>query len=57
MRGFKKGFAIVVPGARRSGMKEGKQGFVEIGVESVKVCNRFKQKRGRLIEEWVDYSC
>ncbi len=41
MTGFKKGFAVVVPGARRSGVKDGKQGFVEAGVEVVKVyCKR-----------------
>jgi hypothetical protein len=35
--GFKKGFAVVVPGARRSGVSEGKQGFVEVPVGEVKV--------------------
>jgi hypothetical protein len=34
---FKKGFTFVVPGARRSGVSEGKQGFVEIPAEEVKV--------------------
>jgi hypothetical protein len=34
---FKKGFTVVVPGARRSGVSEGKQGFVEIPVGQVKV--------------------
>jgi hypothetical protein len=37
VRGFKKGFTVVVPGATRSGVKEGKQGFVEVAVGSVKV--------------------
>ncbi len=37
VKGFKKGFSVVVPGARRSGVKDGKQGFVEIPVQSVKV--------------------
>jgi hypothetical protein len=44
MRGFKKGFTVVVPGARRSGVKDGKQGFVEVAVRSVKVC-KFQGER------------
>lgn len=35
--GFKKGFTFVVPRARRSGVSEGKQGFVEVPVGDVKV--------------------
>lgn len=38
VKGFKKGFTVVVRGARRSGVKEGKAGFVEVGTEGVKVC-------------------
>ncbi len=38
VKGFKKGFTVVVPGARRSGVKEGKAGFVETPSGSVKVC-------------------
>ncbi|KAL5317506.1 hypothetical protein ACEPPN_014601 [Leptodophora sp. 'Broadleaf-Isolate-01'] len=37
VRGFKKGFTVVVEGARRSGVKEGKAGFVVAPSGSVKV--------------------
>jgi hypothetical protein len=57
--GFKKGFAVVVPAARRSGVSEGKQGFVEIPVGEVKV----SYVRGVIDGDWtdrvgwIDYSC
>ncbi|OWO99108.1 hypothetical protein B2J93_1906 [Marssonina coronariae] len=35
--GFKKGFTVVVPGARRSGVKDGKAGFVQTPSGSVQV--------------------
>jgi len=40
VKGFKKGFTVVVKGARRSGVKEGKAGFVQVDVDRglVKVC-------------------
>ena len=42
MSAFKKGFTVVVPNARRSGVSEGKQGFVEVPVGDVKVRSRGK---------------
>jgi hypothetical protein len=48
--GFKKGFAVVVSGARRSGVGEGKQGFVEIPVGEVKV----SYVRGVIDGDWAD---
>ena len=44
--GFKKGFTFVVPNAKRSGMSEGKQGFVEIPVDEVKVCHVLESSEG-----------
>ena len=47
---FKKGFTVVVreglggERVRRSGVSEGKQGFVEVGIEGVLVCNAFMMK-------------
>ena len=38
-KGFKKGFTAVVEGARRSGAKEEKAGFVVAPSGSVKVCS------------------
>jgi hypothetical protein len=43
---FKKGFTVVVPNARRSGVGEGKQGFVEVPVGEVKVRSRGKMDEG-----------
>jgi hypothetical protein len=43
---FKKGFTVVVPDARRSGVGEGKQGFVEVPVGEVKVRSRGRFARG-----------
>lgn len=39
---LKKGFTVVVPKARRSGVSEGKQGFVEVPIGEVKVRSRGK---------------
>jgi hypothetical protein len=50
VRAFKKGFAVVVPEARRSGVKDGKQGFVEVGVGDVKVCDELGGGRGHGME-------
>lgn len=44
VRGFKKGFTVAVPGPRRSGVKEGKQGFVEVAVDAVKVCDKSEEE-------------
>jgi hypothetical protein len=41
VKGFKKGYTIVVKGARRFGIKDGKQGSVRVGVEDVEVCLSF----------------
>jgi hypothetical protein len=38
VKGFKKGYTIVVKDAKRFGVKDGKQGSVRVGVESVEVC-------------------
>jgi hypothetical protein len=38
LKGFKKGYTIIVKGARRFGVKDGKQGSVRVGVEGVEVC-------------------
>jgi hypothetical protein len=37
VKGFKKGYTIVVKDARRFGVKDGKQGSVRMGMESVEV--------------------
>jgi hypothetical protein len=39
LKGFKKGYTIVVKGARRFGVKDGKQGSVRVGVEGVEACS------------------
>jgi hypothetical protein len=38
VKGFKKGYTIVIKEARRFGVKDGKQGSVRVGVEDVEVC-------------------
>ncbi len=43
---FKKGLTIVVPNARRRGVSEGKQGFVEVPIGEVKVRSRGKINKG-----------
>ena len=35
---LKKGTAIVVKDAKRNGVREGKQGFIQVGVDGLKVC-------------------
>lgn len=37
VKGCKKGYTIVIPDARRFGVKDGKQGFVEVAAAKVKV--------------------
>jgi hypothetical protein len=37
VKGFKKGHTIVIRRAKRYGVKEGKQGFINAGMEDVKV--------------------
>jgi hypothetical protein len=34
---LKKGTAVVIKGARRSGVRDGKQGFADVGIEEVLV--------------------
>jgi hypothetical protein len=51
MKGFKKGYTIVVRGARRFGVKDGKQGSVRVGVEGVEVCFSFS------LIVWVNDKC
>ena len=51
MSAFKKGFTVVVPNARRSGVGEGKQGFVEVPVGEVKV--RPRGNIGKGLANWI----
>ena len=37
VKGFKKGYTILIRGAKRYGVREGKQGFVNAVMEDVKV--------------------
>jgi hypothetical protein len=56
--GFKKGFTFVVPNARRSGVSEGKQGFVEIPVGGVKVSHvRKESEMSELTGDGIGHSC
>ena len=38
VKGFKKGYTIVVKGARKFGVRDGKQGSVKTGRDEVEVC-------------------
>ena len=46
VKGFKKGYTIVVRGAKRYGVREGKQGFVNAVAEDIMVSSFLFLRRG-----------